>query len=481
MRGEVVLSATESVCPQCLQKLDALRVMCGDEVVLRKECPKHGVFQTPVWRGAPFFDFWRRPKTPSFPKSPFTAAERGCPWDCGLCPEHRQHTCTALIEVTKRCNLRCAYCFADSGTGHAKDPDLDTIERLYEMLLKAGGPYNIQLSGGEPTLRDDLPEIISLGRSLGFPFIQVNTNGLRLAANRTYAKKIKDAGAASIFLQFDGMEDAVCKAIRGRPLLHEKNLAVEHCAEHGLGVVLVPTLVPGVNINEIGGIIRFAVRHMPAVRGVHFQPVSYFGRYPAPQALLQARNTREPVPKPETSGKPAGGPNAPPRITIPEVIREIESQTGGKFKAEHFQPPGCENALCSFHGNFVLLSSGEIKAWTRHDPTRCRSEPGPAEAGAAKARSFVSRFWSLAETLDKIENGPSLGGWDDFLDRARTHSLCISGMAFQDAWNLDLDRLRDCCIHVADPDGGLIPFCAYNLTDSGGRSFYRTGNRMGIV
>ncbi|GKT08485.1 radical SAM (seleno)protein TrsS [Desulforhabdus sp. TSK] len=449
MSGEVLLSATGSVCPECLQKIKAVRVMLGDTVFLRKECPEHGSFQTPIWRGDPFFGFWQRPKTPSYPKSPLTTVQKGCPWDCGLCPEHRQHTCTALMEVTQRCNLKCAYCFADAGGGGVPDPDLDTLRRWFQGIPAAEVPCNIQLSGGEPTLRDDLPEIASLGRSLGFPFIQVNTNGVRLAADRSYVKALKDGGVASIFLQFDGVEDATYQRLRGRALFREKVRAVEHCVEEGLGVVLVPTLVPGVNIHEIGAIIGFAVDHMPAVRGVHFQPVSYFGRYPT----------------------------APPdeaRITLPEVIRAIEAQTEGRLKASFFQPPGCENALCSFHGNFVLLPDGELKAWSSYDPRRCCSEPESAEIGAEKARRFVSRSWSQAPHPEKSPEGPSLGGWDDFLHRVQTYSLCISAMAFQDAWNLDLERLRDCCIHVVAPEGGLIPFCAYNLTDSRGRSFYRS-------
>jgi hypothetical protein len=470
MTKEVLLSSTQSVCPECLRKLDAFRVLRGDEVLLSKECPEHGRFQTPVWRGNPFFGFWQRPKTPSYPKSPLSAVQRGCPWDCGLCPDHRQHTCTALLEVTGRCNLSCGYCFANAGTNNAGEPDLGTIERWFERLLSASGPCNVQLSGGEPTLREDLPEIISLGRSFGFPFIQVNTNGLRLAADKTFAKKIRDAGAASIFLQFDGLEDATCETLRGRPLLEEKKRAVDHCGEYGLGVVLVPMLVPGINIHEIGAIIRFAVEQMPTVRGVHFQPLTYFGRYPSSPPPIPSNAAGE------ASGEYGRRP-CHPRITIPEVIREIESQTGGELKADYFQPPGCENSLCSFHGNFVLLPGGELRAWTRHDQNKCRCEPGPAEAGAQKARNFVSRFWSRGDLIGKALGGPSLGGWDDFLERTRTWSLCISGMAFQDAWNLDLDRLQDCCIHVVDPGGRIIPFCAYNLTDSRGRSVYRAENR----
>ena len=452
MSEDRLLSVTESICPECFARIPAWRVADGDQVLLKKECPEHGPSEVPIWRGTPFFEFWQRPKTPSYPKAPFTAVEKGCPWDCGLCPEHRQHTCTALIEVTPRCNLKCAYCFADSGSNHTKDPCLDTIKGCYELLLRSGGPFNIQLSGGEPTLREDLPEIIALGRSLGFSFIQINTNGLRLAKGSHYARELKDAGATSIFLQFDGVSDTTYEHLRGRALSIEKRLAVEHCAEHGLGVVLVPTLVPGINMHEIGAIIRFAMEHMPSVRGVHFQPVSYFGRYPA-------------------------APSNDIRLTIPEVIREIESLTEGMLKQQHFHPPGCENALCSFHGNFVLLPNGKLDAWRSYDQQRRNSEAEIAEVGAAKARHFVSRFWTQPPRVDRSGDDTSFDGWEEIIELIRTQTLCISGMAFQDAWNLDLDRLRDCCIHVVDLANGLVPFCAYNLTDSGGRSIYRSRGR----
>jgi hypothetical protein len=330
---------------------------------------------------------------------------------------------------------------------------MDVIRSAYERLLLAGAPCNVQISGGEPTLREDLPEIVALGRSMGFGFIQVDTNGLRLARQPDYARQLKEAGTASVFLQFDGMQDSVYEKLRGRPLLKEKLEAVEHCRSHGLGVVLVPTLVPGVNLHQIGDIIRFGMRHIPMVRGVHFQPVSYFGRFPAP---------------PEDAG----------RITIPEVLREIRDQTRGSISAESFKPPGCENAYCSFHGNFVLMENGELRPLTRHAPGKLCCNPESAEGGAVKARRFVSRFWRApsAETPRACAThaSASLGGWDEFLERARTHSFCISGMVFQDAWNLDLERLKECCIHVVHPDGRLIPFCAYNLTDSRGRSIHRT-------
>ncbi len=448
---EQVLSGTESVCPECLARIPAARVARGDDVYLEKSCPEHGSFSAVIWRGLPAYASWVRPKIPSYPDNPFTAVDRGCPFDCGLCPDHRQHTCSVLFEVTQRCDLRCPVCFADAGEPHGPDPDLGAIEGWYRRLLEAGGPFNIQLSGGEPCLRDDLADIIALGRSLGFMFFQVNTNGLRLSRDKHYLERLKEAGLSTVFLQFDGTRDHVHEKLRGRPLAAHKQAVIERCAEQQVGVVLVPTLVPGVNTDDIGTIIEFGLRHSPTVRGVHFQPISYFGRYPQPPRDID-------------------------RITIPQVICAIEAQSGGAIKQTHFGPPGCENALCSFHGNFVLMPDGQLVPLTSHTPQKsCCCQPTLAKEGAEKARRFVAKKWSLPTDVIELQSigEPSLGEWDEFLARVKTHTFCISGMAFQDAWTLDLERLRDCCIHTISPDGRLVPFCAYNLTNQHGRSLYR--------
>lgn len=453
---EFVLSHTESVCPECLARIPAQRVARGPDIYLCKTCPEHGPFSAVTWRGEPPFESWVKPKLPSYPEAPFTSISKGCPYDCGLCPDHRQHTCSVLLEVTARCDLGCPVCFAAAGGQSALDPDLATIEGWYRRLLDAGGPFNIQLSGGEPCLRDDLPQIIALGRSLGFTFFQLNTNGLRLARDPSYLRRLADAGLSTVFLQFDGTRDEIHIALRGRALADPKHAAIRACIEQGVGVVLVPTLVPGINTDDIGEILRYALQYAPGVRGVHFQPISYFGRYP-------------------------GFPQDQHRITIPDVIRGLETATGGAVTRQTFGPPGCENALCSFHGNFVIMPDGRLAPLTgRADGQGCCTPPRPASEGAAKAREFVALHWaaplqaSESSGTPRVVSQPSLGAWDDFLARARTHTFCISGMAFQDAWTLDLERLRDCCIHVMSPAGRLIPFCAYNLTDRRGRALYRT-------
>ncbi|MEN6300266.1 MAG: radical SAM (seleno)protein TrsS [Anaerolineaceae bacterium] len=445
------IAATESVCPECLKKIPAQRIARNHDVYLEKTCPEHGTFQTVIWRGEPEFTTWTRPKSPAFPNHPFTEIDKGCPYDCGLCPEHRQQSCHVLLEVTQRCDLHCPVCYADSGKANNSDPSLDTIAGWYRRILESGGPFNIQLSGGEPALRDDLPEIIALGRSLGFSFFQLNTNGLRIGNDATYLKALKDAGLSTVFLQFDGTNDEIHRQLRGQPLLSAKQRAIENCAQFDIGVILVPTLCPPINTQDIGNIIRYALHYSPKVRGVHFQPVSYFGRY------IPFRGNES-------------------RITIPEIIRAIEEQTKGMINAEAFRPPGCENALCSFHANFVIMPDGQLLQLTQHQASSsCCCKPEDGAEGAALARSFIARQWVApnSDLILPVLDSPSLGEWDIVLERARTHSFYISGMAFQDAWNLDLERLRDCCIHVMSPDGYLVPFCAYNLTSRSGDPLYR--------
>ncbi|MFH1982359.1 MAG: radical SAM (seleno)protein TrsS [Pseudomonadota bacterium] len=456
---------TESLCPVCLKRLPAQRLLAGDEVHLVKTCPQHGEFRTPVWRGMPAFEHWQRPKIPVAPPVLLSLREKGCPFDCGLCGDHRQRSCTIIIEVTRRCDLACSYCFA-AAPSHGPEPSLEALAELFRRAAQAGPGSNIQLSGGEPTLRDDLPAIVAKGKALGFHFIQVNTNGVRLGRDPAFVEALKQAGLASVFLQFDGTEDDIYRRLRGRPLVQEKRAAIEACAAHGIGVVLVPTVVPGVNTHHIGAILQAALDWVPAVRGVHFQPVSYFGRY-------------------------SGAPDAAARITLPEVIAAIEDQSGGLFQAAHFGPPGCENALCSFHGQFIKMPGGKVMPLKTPASGACCAAPINADVGAARAISAVARQWTgralrlTGTAADDAcacqgagappgnKEGPVPLSLDTFIDRARTHTFSVSAMAFQDAWTVALDRVRDCCIHVMAPDGRLIPFCLYNLTATDGRRLYR--------
>ena len=297
---------TKSVCPVCLRVLEAQKTVGEHGIYLNKTCPEHGAFSALIWEGSiKEYFMWNGESSAIDPPVNGKEPQRGCPNDCGLCSAHLRKGCCMLLELTRRCNLECPVCYASAGKC-GDDPNIEDIERQYDFLMAHGGPFNIQLSGGEPTLREDLPEIIWLGRQKGFTFFQLNTNGIRLAAEPDYAKSLKAAGLNTVFLQFDGMSDAVYEALRGRPLLREKLAAIESCAAAGLGIVLVPVIAPGVNEEEAGGILRLAMTRMPYVRGVHFQPLSYFGRC----ALKRAERP----------------------VTIPRMLRLIEKQTEGMMK-----------------------------------------------------------------------------------------------------------------------------------------------------
>ncbi len=434
---------TQSLCPICLKKLDAFIITEGKNSYMSKTCTEHGTFSSVLWRGGMPMAEWVQTKERAHIENPVTKVNLGCPFDCGLCEEHRQHTCTALIEVTQNCNLTCRFCFADSSARMSKEPSLEEIRFQYQSILRVSGICNIQLSGGEPTIRDNLPEIIKMGTDMGFSFIQVNTNGIRMADDENYVIALKEAGLSSIFLQFDGTSDEVYKTLRGKALFDKKVKAIEHCKKHDIGVVLVPTLVPFVNINQIGEIIQFGIEHAPTVRGVHFQPVSYFGRMPkSPQDI--------------------------DRITLPEIMDEISRQTQGMIQIESLKPPGCENSLCSFHGNYIIEEQG-LKQVTKRASCCCSTQK--AEEGAIKAKAYVARTWSNNSCSE--ENQADDSDWDKIIKNIKRNSFSISAMAFQDAWNVNLERIKDCCIHVVTNDGRLIPFCMYNLTNAEGKSLYR--------
>ncbi len=466
--AEGLPNETESLCPVCLGKIKAKRVARGSDVLLVKACRHHGPFETVIWRGQPSMAEWQRPKDPVHAELCYGIVEKGCPFDCGLCAAHVQLPCSVLLEVTDRCNLRCPVCFADSGRGQGEDLSLERIKWLLNRAITAVGPSNLQLSGGEPTLRDDLPEIVEIARRVGYSFIQVNTNGLRLAADIGYVRELSAAGLASVFLQFDGVDDGAYRTLRGKALLERKLQAVKNCGEAGLGVVLVPTLVKGVNTDSIGVMVRQGLQLSPTVRGIHFQPISYFGRFPG-----QSRDLG--------------------RFTLPELMRSLEEQTGGLVKVADFSPPGTEHAHCSFHATYMLSAEGRLRAIGASEGGSCCTSA--TAGGVRRTVETVSRHWRLPDgapcsnRLPLVEESLCCGGsssdvtrnddpldLDVFLRDIAFRSFTISAMAFQDADNLDLERLKGCCISVISPDGKLIPFCAYNLTSREGRSLYRRRN-----
>ena len=414
-----LLRKTRSVCPSCLKNLPAVLVRHEDgRVFMEKTCPEHGAFSAVIWRGLADFTAWRAGAEP-------LGEQEGndCPGGCGDCTEHPQGSCCVLLEVTRRCNLRCRFCFAEGGM---PEPMLAELCAAVDGIFAQTRPEKplLQLSGGEPTLRDDLPELVRHIRERGGRWVQLNTNGLRLAEDPAYVRALAEAGVSIVFLQFDGTEDAVYKTLRGRPLLDVKYRAIENCGRAGLGVTLVPTVVRGVNDGQIGKIIREGVFLSPVVRGVHFQPVSWFGRIP-------------------------GLPEQDSRYTLDELIAALGAQAG--IPEEVIAPSRCDHPACGLHAAFSVTDELTLTPLTRRD--------GAGRSSAAQNRAYIAGRWSAAPT--QTEAAP--GSLDEFLNEAGRRSFTVTAMAFQDAGNLDAERLRRCSLHVYER-GHLLPFCARYLT-----------------
>ncbi len=449
-----ILSKTQSICPICHRPLEAQYLSIDNKVFLWKKCGEHGEFQSEVADNEEEFLKWTaNPVINIPPKKAITKGVDGeCPLHCGTCEEHLQTACCVLIDITNRCNQHCPYCFAKAESEDSDEPSLQEIARKLELLLELGEArtFNVQLSGGEPTVRSDLPEIISMARDKGFEYIQINTNGKRIGLEDGYAKLMKKAGASTIFLQFDGTTDEINQALRGEALLEIKKKAVENCRKAGLPVTLVPTVVKHVNLHDLGAMVDYLLDNVDVVKGIHFQPVSFFGRHPEELPFDGEKHL-----------------DFENRVTMFDIIEALDDQTHGLLKREELYPVTSGHTLCCFSGMYQKQRDGSVKSLisseTKEKGISCCEAKDPLEI-IRKDRDFVLNKWDLPEEADSAERETDDGtlSFDQFLRELKSTMFSVSCMAFMDASNLDAERLKRCRVQVLSPDDRLIPFCAYN-------------------
>lgn len=220
-----LLKETKSLCPECLAVIDARVLEDGGRVKMVKTCSQHGTFEDTYW--SDYEQYARFEKYEALGdglSNPRTKKTKGCPYDCGICPEHKSQTVLAIIDITNRCNLRCPICFANAASaGYVYEPTYDQIVEMMKNLRqnRPMAPVALQFSGGEPTIREDLPKLVEKAKELGFDHVEVNTNGLRLSQSADYIKELMQKGADTFYLQFDGLTDDVYMKTRGVPLLDQ--------------------------------------------------------------------------------------------------------------------------------------------------------------------------------------------------------------------------------------------------------------------
>ena len=441
-----IIGTTQSLCPECLKTIPAEKIAENDNVYQVKTCPEHGTFKTIIWRGVDDYkDLYRYQGVPSKPSNISVDAEGECPQICGLCRMHEQHTCLVVLEVTNGCNLHCPICFARSNEGYRYHPTLDEIRGMWQTIIdKVEEPRCVQISGGEPTIRDDLPEIVKMGKEMGVKFIEVNTNGVRLAKDIDFLRSLKEAGVDSLYFSFDGLQPEIYEKTCGEDLLDVKIKALDNCAEVDMGVTLVTVVSPEFNLDKVGEIIQFAKDRIPTIKGVHFQPISFFGRYPHP-------------------------PKDDDYVLMPQLIEEIDKQTDREIRVENFVPTSCANVHCDSKSLSFQMEDGSLFPMT----SKLLGPPKSTDNIARQTREEMADLWRFVDEVIASNDDDGPGTWGSFIQRARTHYLTISMMHFQDVWNVETERLKRCCIHTVTPDGRLIPFCLFNINSTQGKTLYR--------
>ena len=464
-RDEVFLEYTKSICPVCKAVVDAEVNARDNKVFLRKRCREHGSFEALVYGDAEMYAASLRFNRPgTLPLQTQTEIHDGCPLDCGLCPDHKQHACVGLIEVNTACNLDCPVCFADSG--HHPDGfslTLGQVEAGLDAFVAAEGePEAVMFSGGEPSIHPQILEFCAMARDKGVRSVVLNTNGIRLAHDPSFARALAELDVR-IYLQFDGLDASTHLAFRGRDLRDAKAKALQRCADAGLTVLLVAAVDAEVNLEKVGDIVRHGIAH-PAVRGVVFQPVTNAGRM--------------------TSFDPLQ------RLTNPDVIKALVAQCGDWFRLSDFFPVPCCFPTCR-SVTYLLADDEDVVPIPRLLPMDTyldylsnRALPDPSVRAALEglwsasaipgSDSMIERLTTALGSLGlpgelndltaaALETCASCGiDFPDALADLAAKAFMIVIQDFQDPYTLNVKQLMKCCVEEITPDGRLIPFCAYN-------------------
>lgn len=445
-RDEVFLEYTKSICPVCKVVVDAQVNIRDDKVYLRKRCGEHGWFEALVYGDAGMYmDSLRFNKPGTIPLEFQTEVAEGCPSDCGLCPEHKQHACLGLIEVNTACNLDCPICFADSG--HQPDGYSITMEQCERMLdtyvAAEGEPDVVMFSGGEPTIHPRILDFIDAARRRPIRSVVLNTNGIRLATDRDFVAALAARGV-TVYLQFDGFAERTHREIRGKDLRERKQRALDNCAEAGVTVMLAAAIGRDLNDDELGDIVRFGLGH-PAVRGVVFQPVTHAGRHVEFDPLT--------------------------RLTNSDVIHKLVEQCPEWLRASDFVPvpccfPTCRSityVLADDEGVLPLPRLLDVEDYLDYVSNRALPDQDVRTAleglWSASAVPGTEATEATAAQLECAACGVDLPeAFEELADKV----FMIVTQDFQDPYTLNVKQLMKCCVEEITPDGRLIPFCAYN-------------------
>jgi uncharacterized radical SAM superfamily Fe-S cluster-containing enzyme len=450
-RDYIYYDHTISLCIECHRQLSAKIIFEQGNVYLTKTCKQHGFQKVLIATDIEYYKQIRNyNKASEYPRKPHTETVYGCPYDCGICPDHEQHSCLTLIEVTDRCNLTCPTCYASSSPTHGRHRTLAEIEMMLDAIVASEGqPDVVQLSGGEPTIHPDFFAILDMAKARPIKHLMVNTNGVRIANDDGFAEQLATyMPDFEVYLQFDSFKPEALVQLRGKDLTGIRKKALDNLNRLNLSTTLVVTLQKGLNDDEIGEIIEYALQQK-CVRGVTFQPTQVSGR-------LKHFNP------------------ATDRLTPTEIRRKILEQTT-VFQPNDLIPVPCNPDALTMA--YALKLAGQVQPLTRLiDPevllnasknTIVYEQDEVLHGYVMKMFSTGNSPVSATETFNQLlcclPNVVAEG-----LSYNNLFRVII--MNFMDAYDFDVRAIKKSCVHIVDTDGKIIPFETMNL-------FYRDGLR----
>lgn len=448
-RDYIFYEITNSLCPICLDSVPSKIVIKDKKVHLLKYCKLHGEQWELLEEDAEYHLKKRLYDKPGTSMRVHTKVEKGCPFDCGTCPQHDQHACIGLIEITDKCNLRCPLCYANAGEGEILS--LNIIEAMMDFFQDSeGGQAEIlQLSGGEPTLHPDIISILRMAKAKRFKYVMLNTNGIRIAEDEGFVRELQQfVGGFEVYLQFDGFRESTYKKLRGENLLKKKQQAIDNLAKYKIPTTLVSSISAGINDDEVGEIFSYGLKQ-PYVRGINYQPVAFFGRSD------QAVSTN--------------------RVTLSGMLRRLEQQTGGMLKLNDFIPLPCnvERVAITYlyrssKGGFVPITrDARIQDYLHMINNTFVYTIEDALKNAGKSLLDIKTSCDCFKFLNDFRQIVPLNFFaktkEQKMEYVDQNTFRISVSSFLDAYNFDMKSMQKECVHVITKDLRKIPFSAYNI------------------
>ena len=448
-RDYIFYEFTNSLCPMCLETVPAKIVIKDKKVYILKYCKTHGEQLELLEEEVEYHLKKKLYDKPGTTMKVHTKVEKGCPYDCGTCPQHNQHACIGLIEVTNKCNLRCPLCYADAGEGEFLT--LDNIEKMMDFFQDSeGGQAEIlQISGGEPTIHPDIINILKMAKVKKFKYVMLNTNGLRIAEDEEFVRELQQfVGGFEVYLQFDGFKTSTYKQLRGEDILDKKKKAIDNLARYKIPTTLVSSISAGINDDEVGEIFLYGLKQ-PYVRGINYQPVSFFGR-----TDLTAERSR---------------------VTLSGILKRLEQQTSGMLRLDDFIPLPCDVERVaitymyrSSKGGFVPITrDARIKEYLHMINNTFIYTIEDAMKNVGKSLQGLNTACDCFKFLNDFKQMIPLNFFrkskEEKIDYVDQNTFRISVSSFLDAYNFDMKSMQKECVHVITKDLRKIPFSAYNI------------------